>query len=213
MTQFPVAARVGKLARSGLFKLLSEGHGEKVVDLALGVPGAPATPPRLIETACAALREGINQYEVPDGNLELRRRIAAALPTPTDPLTELTVTVGASEALSAAVLATVNPGDEVIVFEPFYENFLSAIALAGGVPRPVRVHAPDWRYDPAELRASFGPRTTAIVLCTPNNPTGHMLTPQEFAEIAELCERWNAVVISDEIYAGYVLSLIHIRCV
>ncbi|WJY37095.1 pyridoxal phosphate-dependent aminotransferase [Streptomyces sp. P9-2B-2] len=204
MTDIAIAARVDRLARSGLFKLLGEGHREKVVDLALGVPGAPLTPPKLIETACAALREGINQYELPDGNVELRRRIAAALPTPTDPLTELTITVGSSEALSAAVLATVNPGDEVIVFEPFYENFLSAIALAGGVPRLVRVVAPDWRYDLAELRAAFGPRTKAVVLCTPNNPTGHMLTPQEFAEIAELCDHWNAIVISDEIYAGYV---------
>jgi N-succinyldiaminopimelate aminotransferase len=199
-----VADRVGKLARSGLFRLLAEGNDEGVIDLALGIPSAPATPPRLIEMACAALREGVNQYEVPDGNVELRRRIAAELPAPTDPLTELTITVGASEALTSALLATVDPGDEVIVFEPFYENFVNAVVLAGGVPRLVTMHPPHWRFDVAELRAAFGPRTKAVVLCTPNNPTGHLLTRSEFAEIAELCERWNAVTISDEIYSAYV---------
>ncbi|WP_225726859.1 MULTISPECIES: pyridoxal phosphate-dependent aminotransferase [unclassified Nocardia] len=204
MTGIPVAARVGALARSGLFRLLAEGRDRDIVDLALGVPGAPATPPGLVESACAALRDGVNQYELPDGNPELRRRIAAELFAPTDPHTELTVTVGGSEALTSAVLATVDPGDEVIVFEPFYENFLSAIALAGGIPRPVAVRAPDWRYDAAELRAAFGPRTRAILLCTPNNPTGHLLTRSEFREIALLCERWNVIAISDEIYSAYV---------
>ncbi|WP_405163061.1 pyridoxal phosphate-dependent aminotransferase [Nocardia sp. NBC_01499] len=204
MTGRPVAERVGKLARSGLFRLLAEGRGKEVIDLALGIPAAPTTPPGLIELACAALREGHNQYELPEGNAALRQRISAELSVPTDPDTELTITVGASEALTSAVLATINPGDEVIVFEPVYENFVSAIVLAGGVPRLVAMHAPDWRFDSTELRAAFGPRTKAIVVCTPNNPTGHLLTRPEFAEIARLCEQWNALVISDEIYASYV---------
>ena len=202
----PVARRVGELARSGLFRLLAEGSGQQVIDLALGVPGAPHTPPELVETACAAMRDGVNQYELPDGNLALRRLIAAELPVRTDPQTELTITVGASEGLTAAILATVDPGDDVIVFEPYYENFISAIALAGGVPRLVRMHPPQWRFDPAELRAAFGPRTRAVLVCTPNNPTGHVLTRAEFGEIAELCQRWNAVVISDEIYSTYVFD-------
>ncbi|GAA1642800.1 pyridoxal phosphate-dependent aminotransferase [Nocardia ninae] len=202
----PVAERVGNLARSGLFGLLAAARGGQTIDLALGVPAVPATPLGLIEMACAALRDGMNQYEQPDGNIVLRQRIAAELSVPTDPATELTITVGATTALTAAILAVVDPGDEVVVFEPFYENFISAIALAGGVPRLVAMHAPDWRFDVAELRAVFGPRTKAVVLCTPNNPTGHMLTRAEFADIAELCERWNAVVISDEIYSGYVYA-------
>ncbi|GAA4824670.1 pyridoxal phosphate-dependent aminotransferase [Streptomyces ziwulingensis] len=204
MTEVRLAARVGVLAPSGLFGLLREGRRGGVLDLALGVPGAPPTPPLLIESACAALREGVNQYGVPDGNLALRERIAAALPGPTDPLTELTLTVGSSEGLTAAVLATVEPGDEVIVFEPFYENFFSAIALAGGVPRLVETHPPDWRHDLSTLRAAFGPRTRAMVVCTPDNPTGRVLTRREFDEIATLCARWNVVLISDEIYAGYL---------
>lgn len=206
MTCLPVAERVGQLAPSGLFKLLAQSQHKQVVDLALGVPGAPPTPPGLIEAACTALREGFNQYEASAGNGGLRQAIAALMPVRTDPDTELTITVGASEGLSTAILATVDPGDEVVVFEPYYENFLSAVALAGGVVRLVRIRPPEWRYDVASLRAAFGPRTKAIVLSTPNNPTGHMLTRHELDEIANLCERWNTIVISDEIYSSFVFD-------
>jgi aminotransferase len=207
MTAVPVAARVSRLAPNRLFGLLAEAYAGEAIDVGLGLPGVPPTPPTLVDAACATLRAGRHhQYEVTDGNLELRCQIAAALPVPTDPATELTITSGATEATSVAVLATVDPGDEVVIFEPFYENFLNAVVLAGGVPRLVRRHPPDWRYDPADLRAAFGPRTRAIVVSTPNNPTGHMLSADELTEIAELCERWNAVAISDEIYAGYVLD-------
>src|SRR5918999_2630994 len=203
LTGTPVAARIRGLAPAKLFHLLNEGQRHEAIDLALGIPQAPRTPPELIGNAGAAMRAGKNQYELPDGNIGLRRQIAGSLPVPTDPDTELTITTGGTEALSVALLCTVDPGDEVIVFEPVYENFLNAIALVGGVPRLVRVRAPEWRYDSAELRAAFGPRTRAIVVNTPNNPTGHILTQTELDEIAELCERWNSIVISDEIYAGY----------
>ncbi|MDQ3765033.1 MAG: aminotransferase class I/II-fold pyridoxal phosphate-dependent enzyme, partial [Actinomycetota bacterium] len=202
----PVAARVRALAPGKLAHLLTQGRACDAINLALGIPGAPPTPPALIEEACSALRAGYNQYEIPDGNPELRRQIAATLTTLTDPDTELTITAGATEALTVAMLSTVNPGDEVIVFEPFYENFLSAIALANGIPRLVRTYPPDWRYDHAELTAAFGPRTRAIVLSNPNNPTGHVLSPAELLEIAQLCERWNAVAVSDEIYAAYLFD-------
>lgn len=202
----PVAARVRALAPGRLARLLAQARACDAIDLALGIPGAPPTPPALIEEACLALRAGHNQYEIPDGNPELRRQIAVRLTTHTNPDTELTITAGATEALTVAILSTVDPGDEVIVFEPFYETFLSAIALANGIPRLVRTYPPEWRYDLAELTAAFGPRTRAIVLSTPNNPTGHMLSTAELLEIAQLCERWNAVVISDEIYAAYVFD-------
>lgn len=205
-TRVPVAARVLALAPGRLIRLLNEGCAHGAIDLALGIPEAPPTPPTLIDAACLALRNGSNQYEAPNGNIDLRRWIAGTLGASTDPDTELIITVGATEALSVALLSTVDPGDEVVVFEPVYENFLNGIVLAGGVPKLVRVHPPDWRFDPALLRAAFGPRTRAIVLCTPNNPTGHMLTQAELTEIAELCERWNAIVISDEVYKGYVFD-------
>ncbi|MET0233009.1 MAG: pyridoxal phosphate-dependent aminotransferase [Kibdelosporangium sp.] len=200
------AARTRALAPGRLFDLLREARGYDAIDLALGIPGAPTPPAAMIDAACTALRFGDNQYEVPDGNPGLRRQIARMLATPADPATELTITAGATEGLHTAVLSVVDPGDEVVVFEPVYENFFSAIALAGGVPRLVRSHPPHWRFDPAELRAAFGPRTRAIVISTPNNPTGHVLTADELAEIAELCTRWNAVVISDEIYSAFVFD-------
>jgi aminotransferase len=152
------------------------------------------------------MREGKNQYELPEGNLELRRQIAATLTAPTDPIHELTITVGATEALTVALLSILDPGYEVIVFEPFYETFVSAIALAGGVPRFVPVRAPGWRHERAELEAAFGPQTQAILLNTPNNPTGRVLDRDELSEIAELCEKWDVTVLSDEVYSGYVFD-------
>ncbi|WP_338757571.1 pyridoxal phosphate-dependent aminotransferase [Nocardia vulneris] len=201
----PPATRVANLASGQLFRLLSEARACAAIDLALGVPQEPPTPSAMIDAACAVLRGGQHhQYANPFGNPLLRKVIAESSATPADPETEITVTVGATEALHVAVLTVVDPGDEVILFEPIYDNFLSAIVLAGGIPRPVRLRAPQWRHDPAELRAAFGPRTRAIIVSTPNNPTGHMLSPAEWSEIAELCQRWNAIVISDEIYRGYV---------
>ncbi|MGW4844384.1 pyridoxal phosphate-dependent aminotransferase [Nocardia brasiliensis] len=200
-----LATRVGNLASGQLFGLLSEASDRAAVDLALGVPEAPPTPSAMVDAACVVLRGGQHhQYANLSGNPLLRTVVAESLTNPADPETEITITVGATEALHVAVLTVVDPGDEVILFEPIYDNFLSAIALAGGIPRLIRVSAPHWRHDPAELRAAFGPRTRAIIVSTPNNPTGHMLSLTEWAEIAELCERWDAVVISDEIYHGYV---------
>ncbi len=197
------AHRLSGFARSGLTGLLKEAMLRDAVDLALGTPGTP-TPPVMIEAAQAALVAGKNQYEILDGNVELRRWIASTLKAPTDPLTELTITVGATEALAVALLSTVDPGDEVIVCEPFYENFISAIALAGGVPRFVPVHPPEWRWDREALEAAFGPKTRAVVLNSPNNPTGRVLNRSELTEVAALCERWDATLISDEVYASYV---------
>ncbi|MFC9435213.1 pyridoxal phosphate-dependent aminotransferase [Nocardia sp. NPDC057030] len=210
MTSFPrpqIASKVARLASGQLFRLLSEAHDSQAIDLALGVPETPATPSALIEAAAAVLRGGQhNQYANPFGNPLLRKQLADTFRPAADPDTEITITVGATEALHTAVLTVVEPGDEVVLFEPVYDNFLSAIALAGGIPRPISLSPPHWRHDPAELRAAFGPRTRAIIVATPNNPTGHMLSRAEWTEIAELCQHWNAVVVSDEIYSGYVFD-------
>jgi aminotransferase len=200
------ARRLAALAPGGLTALVGEAHGQAAVNLALGTPAAPVTPPAMVDAACAALREGLHQYEMPDGSPELRRRIGTSLVPPADPLTEVTVTVGATEALSVALLATLDPGDEVIVLEPFYENFMSAIVVAGGVPRIVPLRPPEWRYESDELRAAFGPRTRAVVLNTPHNPTGRVFDRDELCEIAALCEHWGATVISDEVYSGFTFD-------
>jgi N-succinyldiaminopimelate aminotransferase len=200
------AARVSAMAPGKLPALLMEAIRLQAVDLALGTPGTP-TPPEYVEAATQTLADGTkNQYEGPAGNALLREQIARSLSTAVDPQTELTITVGSTEALIIALLSIVDPGDEVILVEPFYETFISQIALAGGVPRFVPVRGPDWRFDPDELTAAFGPKTRVILLNTPNNPTGHVLDREELAVVAELCERWNVTAISDEVYAGYLFD-------
>lgn len=204
MTRRLGAERLSGLPGGGLAALLAEELPGDVVNLAVGTPGFPRTPTRWIEAACAALRSGANQYENPHGSLELRRRIARDLPHSVDPDTELTVTVGGSEALCVALLTTVDPGDEVIVLEPFYENFLAAIALAGARPRCVPLREPDWSVDPDLLEAAFGPRTRAIVLNSPSNPTGRLLGRPDLDRIARLCDKWDVTVVSDEVYSRFV---------
>jgi aminotransferase len=158
----------------------------------------------MIEEAAAAMRAGQNQYLVPAGDALLRQRIAGTLGTPTDPDTELTITVGAAEGLCLALLATVDPGDEVILFTPGFERFTSTAELFGAKPVFVPVQAPGWHHDPADLAAAFTARTRAIILNTPGNPTGRVLTRRELEEIAELCRRWDVTVICDEVYREFV---------
>ncbi|WP_251983033.1 pyridoxal phosphate-dependent aminotransferase [Streptomyces violaceusniger] len=182
------------------------------IDLAVGTPGAPQPSERLVEEAVHALRAGANQYELPQGGADIRRRIAESFTTPADPDSELTITVGGTEALCVALLSLVDPGEEVVVLDPYYENFLGAIELAGARPRFVRLREPgeatstDWRLDPGELAAAFGPATRAIVLNTPANPTGQTLSAEDFELIAALCERWEVTVIADEVYANLVFD-------
>jgi aminotransferase len=206
----PAAATMSKRARglstSSLIELFLLARERDAIDLAVGSPGYPCTPPPLLDAAVEALRAGHNQYEIPAGDAALRRHIAATFAAPTDPDTQITVTVGGTEALCVALLTSIDPGDEVIVLEPFYENFLSAIALAGGVPRVVALRPPDWTWDPADLAAAFGPRTRAIMVNTPANPTGRVLDRAELDEIATLCSRWGVTVISDEVYSGLLFD-------
>ena len=198
--------RAGSLSGSALIDLLVLARRVGAIDLAAGVPAYPGTPTALLDEAVHALRGPYNQYEDPRGNQLLREQIARGFAVPADPDTEITVTVGATEGLCVAVLATIDPGDEVVIFEPFYEYFASTLALAGGIPRVVPLRGPDWRWDAGEIAAAFGPRTRAVIVNTPANPTGRMLTATELAEIGEHAERWGATVISDETYADLVFD-------
>ena len=124
---------------------------------------------------------------------------------PVDPDTQITVCCGSTEAMIATLLAIVDPGDEVIVFEPFYENYgPDAILSRRDVPRFVTLREPDWRFDPDELAAAFTNRTRAIIINTPNNPTGKVFTREELAIIAALCQQWDVLAITDEIYEHIV---------
>ncbi|HRI44684.1 MAG TPA: aminotransferase class I/II-fold pyridoxal phosphate-dependent enzyme [Fimbriimonadaceae bacterium] len=176
-------------------------------NLAQGFPDFPA-PEAMKEAACRAIRNEVNQYAITWGAKSLREAIADKTERDygyrPDPERELTVACGATEAMIAALLALVDPGDEVIVFEPYYENYGPDAILSGAKPRFVRLHAPDWRWDERELRSAFNERTRAIVINTPNNPTGRVFDLGEMSQIAELCAKWDVVAITDEIYEHIV---------
>jgi len=176
-------------------------HG--AVNLAQGMPDFPA-PAEIKAAACRAIEADINQYAITWGAKDLRAAIsehaAWHLGLEVDPETEITVTCGSTEAMLVALLSLINPGDEVILSQPFYENYWPDCVLAGATPRFVPVRPPGWTFDPAELAAAFNARTKAIVLCNPNNPTGTVLTRDELEQIASLCRKWNVIAITDEIY-------------
>jgi len=177
------------------------------VNLAQGFPDFEA-PAEMKAAACRAIEGDVNQYAVTWGAPSLRRAIAertlAHNRVPTDADRNVTVCCGATEAMIASLLAVLDPGDEVIVFEPFYENYGPDCVLSDAVPRMVRLHAPDWTLDEAELRAAFGPRTRAVIVNTPHNPTGKVFERDELELIARLCVEHDAIAITDEIYE-YIL--------
>ncbi|HVC75558.1 MAG TPA: aminotransferase class I/II-fold pyridoxal phosphate-dependent enzyme [Candidatus Micrarchaeaceae archaeon] len=180
---------------------------DKAINFAQGFPDFP-TDPRIVEAAAKAMRDGFNQYATTWGAPQLRNAIArnqsAAWAREVDAEREVTVSCGATEAMIAAMLAAVDPGDEVVIFEPFYENYGPDCILSGAVPRYVTLRAPDWAFDPEALRRAFTSRTRAIVVNTPHNPTGKVFSRQELELIAELCVEHDAIAITDEIYEHLV---------
>jgi aminotransferase len=176
-------------------------HG--AVNLSQGFPDF-AAPEEIKQAARQAITQDFNQYAITWGSKSLRDAIARKFETTqgvrVDPEREITVCCGSTEAMMAAMMAVINPGDEVVIFEPFYENYGPDTILSGAAPRFVSLRPPDWSFDPAELAAAFGPRTKAIILNTPNNPTGKVFSRAELECIRDLCVRWNAFAITDEIY-------------
>jgi len=173
------------------------------INLAQGFPDFPC-PPELKEAAKAAIDADVNQYAITWGAKRFRDAIAAKFASTygmsVDPETQICVTCGSTEAMMSAALAVIDPGDEVVVFEPFYENYGPDAILSGATPRYVTLHEPDWTFDDAELAAAFNDRTRAIIINTPNNPTGKVFSRAELNRIAELCQHWGVVAITDEIY-------------
>ncbi len=180
---------------------LCQRHGG--VNLAQGFPDFPA-PQAIKDAASRAVQDDVNQYAITWGAKPLRDAIAAKAERFTglryDPETEMTVCCGSTECMVATLLALVNPGEEVIVFEPFYENYAPDAILCGATPRFVKLREPDWSFDPGELESAFGNRTKAIVINTPNNPTGKVFSREELEQVAALCRKWNVVAVTDEIY-------------
>ncbi len=191
-------------------------HGpERAINFAQGFPDFEPSR-EIVEAAQAALAQGgpLHQYATTWGAPALRQAVAAKKSREwarsVDPETEVTVACGATEAMMAAMLAAVDPGDEVVVFEPYYENYGPDCILSGAVPRYVALRAPDWRFDPDELVQALGPRTRAIVVNTPHNPTGKVFSRPELELIAELCRQRDVVAITDEIYEHLVYDGEHV---
>jgi aspartate/methionine/tyrosine aminotransferase len=212
MTRPRTSQKAGRFTESVIREMtrLALKHG--AVNLSQGFPDFPA-PAFLKDAACEAIHADVNQYAVTWGSRPLREAIAAdqarRLGLSIDPERQITVCCGSTEAMVATLLALVDPGDEVIVFEPFYENYGPDAILSGATPRFVRLRPPggaagDWTFDPDELTAAFSNRTRAIVINTPNNPTGKVFTHGELQLIARLCQRWDVTAITDEIYEHIV---------
>jgi aspartate/methionine/tyrosine aminotransferase len=194
---------------------LARNGPDRAINFAQGFPDFdPAR--EIVEAAHAALSAGgpYHQYATTWGAPALREAIAEKKSSDwgrhVDPETQVTVACGATESMMAAMLAAVDPGDEVIVFEPFYENYGPDCILSGAEPRYVALRPPLWAFDPDELRRTFNARTRAIVINTPHNPTGKVYNRQELQLIAELCEEHDAVAITDEIYEHLVYEGEHV---
>ena len=183
------------------FTRLADLHG--AINLGQGFPDFPA-PDEVKEAARRAIADDHNQYPVTWGIPAFREAIAEhyrrVYGMSVDPELEVCVTCGSTEAMIATMLGLLDPGDEVVVFEPYYENYGPDAILSGAVPRLVTLRPPEWTFDEAELRAAFNDRTRAIVVNTPNNPTGKVFSREELSLIGELCTRYDAFAITDEIY-------------
>jgi aminotransferase len=209
-----VSQRAASFTESVIREMTRHAAIHDAVNLAQGFPDFPC-PVELKEAAKTAIDADINQYAITWGARDFREAIAAKTERfypgwHVDPDTDLTVTCGATEGMIAAMLALVDPDEEVIVFEPFYENYGPDAILSGAIPRYVTLHEPDWHIDADELAAAFGPRTRAIILNSPHNPTGKVFSRSELELIAGLARDHDALVLTDDIYEHIVYDGEHV---
>jgi aspartate/methionine/tyrosine aminotransferase len=209
MSRIRSAKRLSAFADSVFGEMTRLAKLHNAVNLSQGFPDF-AAPQSIKDAACAAIQAEQNQYAPPYGTKAFRDAIASdfshryGVALVADE--QVTVCCGSTEAMMASMLSCIDPGDEVILFEPFYENYGPDAILAGAEPSYVRMRAPDWRFDPEELKAAFTNRTRAIVINSPNNPTGKVFTRDELQLVAELCQKWDVLAISDEIYERIVFG-------
>src|SRR5215468_641800 len=198
-----VSKKASSFTESVIREMTREALKHGAVNLSQGFPDF-AAPADVKRKAMEAIEADVNQYAITWGSKDFRDAIAhktrSYLGLDIDPETEITVTCGSTEGMIAAMMATVDPGEEVIVFEPFYENYAPDAILSDARPRHVPLRAPDWSFDRDELRRTFNEKTKAIIVCNPNNPTGKVFTQDEMEFIAGLCQEFDALCFTDEIY-------------
>ena len=202
MKQF-ISHKAARFTESVIREMTRQANLHGAINLSQGFPDFPA-PAELKQAACDAINADINQYAITWGAKRFRDAIAAKtkwnLGLEIDPDREVVVTCGSTEAMIATMLGVVDPNEEVIVFEPYYENYGPDAILTEAKVRYVTLHPPHWTFDPDELRAAFSPHTKAIIITNPHNPTGKVFTRDELRFIADLCIEFNAFAFTDEIY-------------
>jgi aspartate/methionine/tyrosine aminotransferase len=207
------AARFTESVIREMTRLISRYHPEDGVNLAQGFPDFPA-PIEIKDAACTAIMADFNQYAITWGTKPLRDAIALkasrAWGRDIDPEREVTVCCGATETMIASMMATLNPGLEVIIFSPFYENYGPDCFLSGAFPRHVSLRPPTWDFDFVELASAFNARTRGIIVNTPHNPTGKVFSREELGHIAELCVMHDVLAFTDEIYEHIVYDGEHV---
>ena len=206
-----VSTKASSFTESVIRDMTRQALAHGAVNLSQGFPDFPA-PEDIKRAACEAINADVNQYAITWGAKRFREAIAAktqwSLGLDIDPEREVVVTCGSTEAMIATMMAVIDPGEEVIVFEPYYENYGPDAILSGASMRYVTLYPPgggpgdslDWRFDPDELRAAFNEKTKAIIINTPHNPTGKVFTREELSLIADLCIEYDALALTDEIY-------------
>ena len=202
-TRQRVSNKANSFTESVIREMTREAIKHGAVNLSQGFPDF-AAPDDIKRVAMQAIADDVNQYAITWGARDFREAIARKtkwyLGFEIDPEAEITVTCGSTEGMISAMMATVDPGEEVIVFEPFYENYAPDAILSDAKPRYVPLRAPDWTFDKDELRAAFNDKTRAIILCNPNNPTGKVFTMAEMEYVASLCQEFDALCFTDETY-------------
>lgn len=203
MTKQIISDKAGRFTESVIRDMTRQANKYGAVNLSQGFPDF-AAPPEIKAAAIAAINGDVNQYAITWGAKKFRDAIAVKtknyLGLEVDPDTQVCVTCGSTEAMIAAMMAIINPGDEVIIFSPYYENYWPDAVLSGAKPVFVELTAPDWSFDREKLAAAFNNQTKAIIICNPNNPTGKVFSREELQYIADLCQQWDVIAITDEIY-------------
>ncbi len=198
-----VSQKASLFTESVIREMTREALKHGAVNLSQGFPDF-AAPEDIKQKAMQAIERDVNQYAITWGAKDFRDAIARKtkwyLGLDIDPETEITVTCGSTEGMIAAMMATVDPGNEVVLFEPFYENYAPDAILSDARPRYVPLRSPDWTFDEQELRAAFNEKTKAIIVCNPNNPTGKVFRRDEMEYIAQLCQEFDVLCFTDEIY-------------
>ncbi len=204
-----MAQRVAGFGTTIFTEMTSLANEYQAINLGQGFPDF-AAPTFMKEAAAAAIASDVNQYAPANGRPGLRQavaqKIAAFYGLEVDPNTEITILHGATEAIFATVMGLVNPGDEVIVFEPFYDSYVPAVQMAGGIPRFYTLHPPDWQIEEAKLAALFSDKTKLIIINTPHNPTGKVFNEAELGLIASLCQKHDVIALTDEVYEHIVFD-------